>query len=108
MIRPQLNQGCRYTLAGVLLIVGSFALSAFLWLPLFLLLALCFGGSAITAIREGRSDALVAHAQWTSVSRPVFFAVLVSEILAIGSTLTLITCVLLTAIVEWWNRRLNP
>src|SRR5438094_6322505 len=91
----------RYTRIAAILFGVGFGVSAFLWVPLSLGLIFWFGGSAVSAVQMGRTDALVAHGVWTKVSAPVFYAVFYSEVLAIASILTF----LVSLMVMWIFRR---
>jgi hypothetical protein len=101
-MRPLIAQWWRYIRAAVILVGVGVGITAFLWIPISLVLVLWFGGSAVSALHSyGRTDALVAHGRWTNVSPSVFCIVFGSEALAITSTLTLFACLL----VMWLAKR---
>ena len=95
VMRRLITESWRYARIVAILVGVGFGISAFLWGPVALVLMLWFGGSAVSALRlEGRTDAVVAHGQWTAVSTPIFYAILGVEVLAIASVLTLFASIL--------------
>jgi hypothetical protein len=100
-MRCLITESWRYVRVGTIVVGVGFGISAFLWVPAALVLILWVGGSAVSAVRlEGRTDAVVAHGQWTVVSTPAFYAILGIEALAIGSVLTLFASILVMWLAE--------